>query len=645
MGRLIYRPNKTVRERRERVYKHVADMFEVKNQKYPEFANEWGERALQEYVDDSLRRINGTPPVRETQGKEDWQANVFPPETRTKLRTFISGIASRPPDFAYKSWNGRGVQSVPVAEISKNLVRHSRMTKGHNVKKEIFKEAWNLAGVGTVIKYDGWFKSVSKRKIPTKYDPVTGVVDYEEREAVAVDRAVDDNVPLDEFLVWNIRIEDVQRQVRIARVQYKSEEEVEEEFGQYSNFKYLKSLAGVNQNFEGEKNGYYSNHWGTRAEKKNSEFEIIREYDKSTDEYIIYINGVEMIYSPLVWGHEEKKYPYAKSINEPFADVEFFYGKSLPSVFESFQDSSFVFWNLVLDKAIRSLNTPLLIGTANRDVMDFEDEFVTMDNRYYVPDISQVKPMPYPEVTSGDFALLQGIQGQFDRHSVGVNQSGGQTGNTAREVILADRRAQELKDSFFLFLEDLWLQKERLRLNTVQLHYMQPQINLLVGADKGKAYTDRMRIFDVPDTNLPDGSTGTLGIHIANSKDTQLNRRDIEDREKISKEQGINYKLVSITYKYLDDWELDFGIIPESLVDIPQEKKEARVLNKQQNTVTLYPEYFAQNKQKFFKEFIEVYGENVEDYDEPQPSEAEQVLSNSVDPLDEAALSDEQPVV
>ena len=641
-----YRPSKKVRERREERYGYVHDMFELKNKTFPEFADEWGERTLREYLDDSRRRVNGTPPTREELGKEDWQANVFPPETRTKLRSFISGMASRPPEFVYKAWNTAGIQSNPAAEVSRNLVRHSRMTKGHNMKKELFLEAWSLTTDGTVIKYDGWEHRETERDMPIKFDPLTGEVKTEKRTVVVADRAIDEKVPLEEFLIWDIRQHDIQKQTRVAWVQYKNEEEIKAEFEHYANYKYLKKMADVNHNFTSETDSYYYNEWGSRVEAHNTEFEVVRLYDKHSMSYCIYVNGVEMLDAPLIWGNEEPKYPFSKAIAEPFADTDFFYGKSLPSILESWQDASFTIWNLALDKLLRSMNAPMLIGMANRDLFDMEDEFVTMDNRYYVSDVNNVKPLPYPQMNTGDMSMLQGITGQIDRHAIGVTQSGGQTGNTAREVLLADQRAQELKGAFYIFLEDLWMQKERLRLNTVMLHYMQASTNKVVGATKGNAFKERMRIFDVPETKLPDNSTGTLGIHVANSAEKRLSRHEIEDRENAAKEQGINYKLVSITYSYLDDWELDFAIVPESLIDVPLSKREARVLNKQQNIATLFPDYFVANRERFFREMIEVYGEQAEEYEQP-PQQQPQTAGGeggTIDPLDEAALAEESPI-
>ncbi len=60
----------------------------------------------------------------------------------------------------------------------------------------------------------------------------------------------------------------------------------------------------------------------------------------------------------------------------------------------------------------------MLVGLQNKDLFDWESEFVSQDNRYYVPDVEAVKRAPTTNINQGELAMLQildrGIGQRFD---------------------------------------------------------------------------------------------------------------------------------------------------------------------------------------------------------------------------------------
>lgn len=640
-----YNPSAEVVEARTETYKDIQDMVDVRNQTYRQLnSGEVGDRTLVQYWDDSDKRVNGYTPTREEQDKEDWQSNFFHHTTRNKLKAFIAGVALNVPEFIYKAVNNAGVFSSKRAEAIKQLVRHSRIAHG-NPQLDVFFEAWEAAVKGTVVKYDGYLKTTYKRKYIKSYDISTGESKFEEREELVDDKPVDLLVHLSEFFISDIRIFDVQDQPAIAWIQHYNRRQLEQEFSKYSNYKYLKDkeeITNAGQRFGTETQTYYYDKWFQRVRNKD-DFEVVRYYNKEKDVYEVWINGVEMQRSPLLWGKRDKKYPFAKTIFEPFEGMQFFYGKSFPHVMEGVQDTDNTVINSVLDKLYRSLKLPMLIGLGNKDLFDLEDELVNEDNKIYVPDVSQVTPMPYKGVDNSDIAMLEVVARMADLTSATDPAQQGVQGQgvTAREVLLADEHARKLKGIFFMFLEDLWLQKTRLRINTILTHYMQPKLIPVAGEEGTSVLQEAMNILNVPDVELSDGTVGTLGIQIAQGKEGRANLRkqgvtpqdlltvpQIEAREQIAKEQGINYKLVAMTSDYLDDWEFDFVVVPASLFANEQSKDLTFFEDKMQKMVTLFPEYLASNKEKEFRKFVELYGESVDDYNPPaqQPMMGEEGL-------------------
>lgn len=617
----LYRPTKKIQEKRDSVYRQVQEMIDERNRSFPQFTGENGDRTLIQYINDSDRRLNAYTPSREEQGKEDWQANVFNPITREKLKAVVAGVAQRFPEIEFKATNGDGLFSRQRAELIKQLVRHSR--EKSNPQMEIFFEAWQMCGKGTEIKYDGYLKTKYKRKFIKSCDIEKGIVEFAEREETVDDRPIDLSVPLPEFFIMDFRIRDVQDQPAIAWIQHYNREQLEMEFGQYKNYKYLKDKVGFAKGrFSSDTTSYFYDKWSNRVEQEN-DFEVIRYYNKIEDRYEIWINGVDMLSSPLLWGKANKLYPFSKGIFEPFIDNQFFYGKSLPSTLEGNQDVDNTIWNTMLDKLYRSLTPPMLVGLTNKDLLDVEEELVNQDNKFYVPDVNQVKPMPYDGVTNGDIAMLGATSRMLDLASTDANQSGLQgRGVTASEIRVADENARRMKGIFFTMLEDLWIQKTKIRIQNILINYMQERHEKIIGPDGAEKVKEALTIFNVKDVPLADGSIGTLGVQVADKQKDLMSQKDIEVREVAAYDQGENYKLIAVTSDYLDNWDLDFTLSSESLHNQDKARMREEMLMQQQIMVQLYPEYAASNKEKMFTDFLEGFDGSIEEWEPPQQEEA-----------------------
>lgn len=610
-----YRPTKSEEKARKQAYADLDFMLEQRNKTRNEFAYSEGARTPQQYWDDSERRLNGHTPTRADQGKEEWQENFFNPITRQKLRAIVAGVSSTVPEFTFKAVNREGLLSVERAEIAHQLTRHSYLTG--NPRLEMFWETWEAAAKGTVIKYDSYKYRKEKVKVVTGYDPVTGRVQYERQEHVVEDRLCDELIPLSEIFIWDFYIHDIQEQPKLAWVQYYDKDRLKKEFGHFPNFKYVQDTANCSRLASSTDTFYYKK-WGERADKNNGLYEVFRYYSKTEDKYEIWVNGVPILRAPLLWGKKRKIYPFAKSIHEPFANKHFFYGKSFPSVIEGSQDINNTTWNSTLDNLYRSFNPKKLVGLVNKDLLDIEDEFVTADDILYVPDVNQVKMEPSRGVQAADINLINLSSRSADLASIDPSQQGAAGRQaTAREILIADERARELKGIFYMFIEDLWLQKTKIRVQNILTHYMQQKTEMIVGKEGAQQLQKVKTVFTVPDVHLSDGTMGTLGVQVVDSKTDLPNVTDIEATEDAMAESGINYKMVAITSDYLDDWELDFLIVPESLENKSMARKEAVFADKIDKAANYFPEYVASNKEKYFSEFVEIYGERLDEYNPP----------------------------
>jgi hypothetical protein len=256
------------------------------------------------------------------------------------------------------------------------------------------------------------------------------------------------------------------------------------------------------------------------------------------------------------------------------------------------------------------MTAPMIVGLQNKDLLEYEGQFVNQDNRFYVPDISQVAPFPYESVNQGELAMLALLDRGIENVSVDRAQQGQQTagGKTAREVVIADQRAQEMKGALFLALEDLWYQKTSLRLETILVHYL---------ADKASQKYTKDQIISVPDYVFADGTRGVLALHVGKNESAQLSQLEIEARESAMEREGVPYKLVSIPQTYLDEYEMDFRIVPQSLKDKERAQNEAALMDEIQSLGALYPEFIAANKDRYLAEILELRGKHPSEFNPP----------------------------
>lgn len=605
-----YLPKQEEMERRAEVYGHLSDMIDLKHKKYPHFSGPDGEASFLEYIERSERILNGYTPHRSESGKEDWQSNIMDNITRAKMRAICAGLGLKVPEMHYEATNENGTKSPAHAKILKEVVRSSFLD-GNPVMHSFF-EVWQMLAHGLVVEYDGYLSGGSKVKRVKSFNSETGEIKVEEEYVKASGKPYSIIISPNDFYWADMFKRDIQDQPRIAWLQRYTKGEVEREFGKFKNFKYIKNKGEIQNSLEQETFHYKA--WSDRVD--SDDYEVFRYYSKEDDSYEIWINGIPILLAPLIWGKDEKKYPFAKTISEPFANPEFFAGMSFPHLVEAYQLAKTDILNTVIDKLYRSLTPPFLVGLGNKDLLDVENDLINQDNRFYVPDVNQVKPFPYESVSQGDLAMLEVINQSIDRLSVDVNQQGQQgKGVTAREVIIADERARQLKGILFTFLEDLWLQKNKLRIETVITYYLKDKA-------KGKSFKDRT--ISVPDTDLGDGTKGQLDVNIAKTKNSTLPLNEIMVRENVAARQGYNYKLTSIPQDWLDNWDTEVQVITESLYNNDRLKKETDTKEMWQSLIVINPEFVAGNKDKMTAEFLEIYGKKPDQYNPPAQPQQQQ---------------------
>lgn len=595
------------------VYANLDYMIDRRNETYREF----NDKTLKNYIDASEKRLNSYTLSREAQGKEDWQSNVALPTVRNKVKRLLAGYALTEPDVemkAVKNYNASAALP-PIdpdrAEIAKYLVKAS-YTQEENPVLANFWESWEVASKGTGVVYEGYLKTRIKQPFIKSFDPVTGVIEEEEREVDVDDKCISVIVPLTEMYIWDFYVHDIQDQPRIAWVRYIDKELFEYEFGHYANAKFVKTKAGSDR--ADTSSFYYQQKWVKRV--RDNQVELIKEYDTIKKRYRVVANGVLILNAPLLWRKNGVAViPFAKTICEPFVNKNFFYGKSFPDILAGLYDTHNTLMNTDIDKQYRSLVKPMIVGRVNQEALDLEDEYVTGSTKITVDDVNQIKQMEIEGISNGDVAMIKLIAQEIEDAAPSIpGILSGKGKVTAREVVIAEEKLQEIKTMYHEMMVDLWLQKYGLRLANIQQNYPLPRKITETNAKGEIVEKEVFRTFIIENAIL-DKKTNERGIlaiqfRKVNPRSRKKVQNDVDVEEEMMAKMGINYKKMILPPDHLDNYSYPMNIISGSLSRESMAKMQAVTLEKFTYIQKFFPQMFVMNQEDYWRDFAKAYGDN-----------------------------------
>lgn len=626
----VYNPDEKEKKIITDSYASVTFMIDGRNKAWPEF----NMRTLAQFIDDGDKRLNPYVLPRESYDppKEDWQSNVPLPVIRDKQKKILAGFSLDVPDMSTKAFGDDNALDVNRAEIAKWLIKGSYEQEENSVL-ENFWESWECARAGTVIKYEGYLRTQYKQKFITSYDAETGKVEYVERDVVADDKCVSYQVPITEFYIYNFSVQDVQDQPEIAWVRYYSEEDFEAEFGKYPNAKHVKTKGAMTE--ADTRSFFYQNQtWVDRTGK--DQIEVVRLYKKGSKEhYRIVANGVLILDAPLLWSvNGVKVYPFAKTIWEPFVDRQFFYGNSFPNIMAALYDSFNTTFNTMSDKQFRSMMPGMLVGRINQDALDLEDQFITGSTKISVEDVNQVKPVPVEGINQSDILLFRILQQALEDAAPSLPGLMQGKNPTAREVVIANEKLDEMKSIYSEMLKDLWRQKYYLRLANIQLNYPQPKIIVEKDPKTGEDKEVKLyRTYIIPDAELDTkkGERGILAIQFRdipkNAKEKKKLADDIAVEEEVMKNIGQNFRKLIVPRDYLDNKRYQIEMVDGAVMRRSRGVEQAVVLEKLGVISKMFPQIFVLMQDDYFEQVSRAYGEN--------PAKAMQKLAEFKKSVDE----------
>lgn len=513
-------------------------------------------RNLFECIDDWTKRWNGyIPPLNPLMDQTSW--NIFYNFTRNAIISYLAHVALVPPEAVIEAVNKKSkLQSKKFAEAVTDMNQYS--LNAENGDARFLESATEAAVKGTVIVYEGYMKNFQKEKTIESFDVTTGKVKYKEKDKIIFDNCYQRVVPLEDFYITNAYQADVQKQPKIIWRNLTTYFEAQNEFSHYKGWKYVRP---GNYTLAMEMQTFYRQ--AQLADLPMDRVEILRYYCRRTNTHTVLCNGVVMYSGPIPF--KDGKYPFAKTVNEPFGN-DFFWGQGMPGKYMGEQDLINSFINMMAQKTTNSL-LPTGISSDLDDLI--EDDVIEIGKMRQVSDINKWKFLESPEVNNGEFNMFSTILGLAKDTANVMPALSGKI--TARQILLQQQQLTDKISYNINFLEDLEIDRTKLRISHLLQFYAIPRIERVTGI-RGKEIENLVyRDIHVSNAKLSDGRKGTKVIKIIgdehkNPDTKQKLADDLSVKEMMGEAQGIPTEALAISADIFQDFDVNVQVIGNSSV-------------------------------------------------------------------------------
>lgn len=584
-----YKPTKEEDEKIGFIWERFQSADQVRKTPYRYF----NDRSLIEYINDSVDRFNGYIEPREDPAA-DWGSKVFNNVTRNKTISIIAQATSERVKAEFFAQNRDNPEDRAAARISKKFDDHAAYI--NRDEEGQFLTCLEASVKGTVIGFESFKIDSRKVKELSGYDPNTAKVLWDEKTVTDWNDVYSEIIPLLDIYPGNIWERDIQKQPYIFWRTILSYDQFRTAFKKYPNSTKVPKAGQMMQGGTDE-----TAKIPLSVDLEGEDVEVIRYFCKNDDEFHIMANGVLLtqLDSFFPWNH--KRYPFWKTIFEPFA-IDFFYGKSLPDKLKSDQDVLNTLYRMMIDQTYLGINKPIVTSS----VENLKDTYLFPGAKYEVDDVAQFREVEISDVSSSQFKMLELVQSSLTKSSID-DPSQGVAGSrsTAFEVGVAREAAVRLLSLFLRALESGVRDKTELRLmNQFQFYQLPERVEEITGPEDA-AFFNKYKQIVLDKTVLSDGTVGTQVIRIVEDSEQVPDRMSLDQQETDLMGRGSNVAFSYVTKQWLQDIELKVHIIPNSSVKMSEALQRATEIDYQKTAITLYPDIV--NKAEMFRELNEVY--------------------------------------
>lgn len=562
---------------------------------------------LIDYINESVRRFITNIDARDD--IEDWQARVNDPFTRNKTLGFLSKMVQVLPIAEFTS---RGDDDYRKAQILSNLYEFSEDVDDY--EELLINILLECIVKGTAIGYEGHEQSTKKiREVKGVGDALT-VTDASRK----TNKLYGALVPLEDFYPQNVGIRNIKKMVYCFWRSSYPYQQFLQDFAMYSRASTVQPRGG-RVFAEGEDRPYYIDY--TSNDVKDGNVEVIRYYNKDTDEYVMIANGIwlnplmekgKAVTSPIPFTHKEL----------PFWDIrfeiftEFFYGKSLPDKLKSLQDVLNVLTNMSLDQSFLSIFPPIL--TAGMD--SIEDDYIRPGRR--TPVDTQGLPISdqYMKLDMGtpngwhEFVLnyVRKVMGEasLDQIQSGHAGVGGRT--TAMEIRTATEGIAAVLGLFARLVNYGIKRKALLRGKNILQFWTDsqtPYVDQIMGQGANAETKKAFNTFKINDTVLSDGKRGSKIIEMYQNKTDLPTRTQVKTRAALAgMENNKRIEVMAIPGEYIRNLDFDIKLGVNKRQESTQDIRKALQLEKTRIYMSFFPDLV--DREELAAELAEIMGDD-----------------------------------
>ncbi|MCP5375234.1 MAG: hypothetical protein H6743_03970 [Rickettsiaceae bacterium] len=583
-------------------------LFEIERNQTVRFLNKEGvARNIIDYVRDSVDRMNEYNPM--PAYKDDWQSNIFDPQTRNALIAILATLASTraktdlilKPTSIFANTDLKEKKRI-FGDLLDNANEHN------NDSLEIIWEMYSAMSEGTYIGFEGWKKG--RREVPfvTDFDPDTGKKTTTKIVVNEFDDVYGERVPINEFYPETIWVNNVSKLKRAFRVRDLNKSQFLSLFGKYPNADKVEP-AGFFKQDEGFE-------WGISESVPDDHYQVVEWYDALKGEMGIWSNGVELYWGCMPWNHG--RLPFWSAIFE-IIHPQFLYGKSFPDKMMSLQDTDNTLLNAMLDQVFLGLNKPIFVAGES----SFDDGYFEPGRIYNVDEGTTVSTPNIGTIDQAAQVMRQNILQSIEETGISAQARGVPTGGrkTKYEVQALQEGANKLAGLFQRLFEEALKDKYWLRMHNILQYYTFPS-----NTESGKT---KFKFIVLENRKLLNNKRGTSMIQIVGSEKEQLSPKELMAKQQEGETEPFNpltakKQIVVITTDWLKEKEFDLEvrIVPNSSV----KETQADITNKALSFYQLTANDPNVDPLERTKKLAEVFDQPPEVVREPQPDQMNQLL-------------------
>lgn len=543
---------------------------------------------LVEYINESVRRFITNVDARDD--IEDWQARVHDGMTRNKVLATLSKIVQVLP---IAEFNGRGDEDFRKAQILTDLYQYSEDVDDY--EELLINTLLECILKGTAISYEGQERKVQAiRNVKGSGDDMT--IETGEKR---INRLYGSLVPLEDFYPSNIgirRIKDMPFCFWRSSIPFQQFLQDFAMFGRSADVQPKVSWSG-----EIEDRPYYLDF--ISDDVVEGMVEVIRYYNKDTDEYVLLANGIwlnalmqagQLVVSPLPFTHKEL----------PFWDIRFelfpnfFYGKSLPDKLKSYQDVLNVLTNMLLDQSFLTIFPPIL--TSGFD--SIEDDYLRPGRRTPVDTQGGSLQEQYMKLDMGtptgwhefilNYTRKVMEEASMDQVQSGVAGVGGRT--TAQEIDTASAGVSAMLGLFGRLIKYGLRRKALLRAKNILQFWTEessPIIEQILGEGGTKKVNKAFNIIKVDNTVLTSGQRGLKIIEMYANPSDKPTKKQLETRKMLAQaDMGKNIEVVAMDADYIRNFEFDVKLVINTKSEDSKDQQKLQQLEKTRIYMSFFPD-------------------------------------------------------